>query len=60
MEPVPERVRVLVGGATIADTTAALRVLETAGAPVYYVPRRDVQMEATEPLAASHVVRMER
>ena len=49
VEPVRERVRVVVGGATIADTTAALRVLETAGAPVYYVPRRDVHMEVLSP-----------
>lgn len=45
VEPVPERVRVVVAGTTIADSTAALRVLETAGAPVYYVPRRDVRMD---------------
>jgi len=45
VEPVPERIRIVVDGETLADTTNALRVLETAGAPVYYVPRRDVRME---------------
>jgi len=45
VEPVPEPLRVVVGGVTIADTTSGLRVLETAGAPVYYFPRDDVRME---------------
>jgi len=45
VEPVPERLRVVVSGVTIADTTSGLRVLETAGAPVYYFPRDDVRME---------------
>jgi uncharacterized protein (DUF427 family) len=45
VEAVPERVRVVVDGAVLADTTAALRVLETAGAPVYYLPRADIRMD---------------
>ena len=45
LEPVTERVRVLVDGITIGDTTRALRVLETAGAPVYYLPSADVRMD---------------
>jgi len=45
VEPVPERIRIVVDGVVIADTTSALRVLETAGAPVYYVPRKDVRMD---------------
>ena len=51
VEVVTERVRVVTGGTAIADTTAALRVLETAGAPVYYVPRRDVRMDLLRPSA---------
>jgi uncharacterized protein (DUF427 family) len=42
VEPVPERLRVIVGGEVIADTPRGRRVLETAGAPVYYVPPEDV------------------
>lgn len=42
VEPVPQRVRVLLGGVTVADTTTALRVLETSHPPVYYIPREDV------------------
>ena len=44
VEPVPERLRVVINGITVADTTNAQRVLETAGAPVYYIPRDDVRM----------------
>jgi len=45
VEPVPERIRVLVDGLVLAVALVALRVLETAGAPVYYVPRMDVRTE---------------
>ena len=44
VEPVSERIRVVVGDRTLADTTKAVRVLETAGAPVYYLPPDDVDM----------------
>ncbi|MEO5964531.1 MAG: DUF427 domain-containing protein [Candidatus Limnocylindrales bacterium] len=49
VEAVPERIRVLVGGIVVADSSRALRVLETAGAPVYYVPREDVIEAAVLP-----------
>lgn len=42
VERVTERLRVVVDGETLAETTACLRVLETAGAPVYYFPPSDV------------------
>ena len=38
------RVRVIVGGRTIVDTSRAKRVLETASPPVYYVLLGDVDM----------------
>ena len=41
VEPVIERVRVLAFGRTIADSTSALRIVETAGAPCYYLPPDD-------------------
>lgn len=34
------------GGATIARSSRALRVVETAGAPCYYVPPEDCTLEA--------------
>lgn len=36
-------------GVTIAQTTAALKVIETAGAPVYYLPAKDVQTQYLHP-----------
>lgn len=42
VQPVGPRVRVVLGGALVADTMAALRVLETHHAPTYYIPRKDV------------------
>ncbi len=51
VEAAPERVRVDFAGRTIADSARALRVVETAGAPVYYIPRDDVAMDCLEPAA---------
>jgi uncharacterized protein (DUF427 family) len=43
------RVKVLFGGVTIADTSAALRVEETGHGPVYYFPERDVRLDLMHP-----------
>jgi uncharacterized protein (DUF427 family) len=43
LEPVPQRIIVRLGGALVADTTRALRVLETHHAPTYYLPLQDIQ-----------------
>jgi uncharacterized protein (DUF427 family) len=45
VEAVPERLRVIVDGEILAETTRGYRVLETAGAPVYYIPPDDVRMD---------------
>lgn len=50
VEPVSERIRVVLGGETIADTRRAHRVLETSHPPVYYVPLEDIRGEALEPV----------
>jgi uncharacterized protein (DUF427 family) len=42
VEPSGKRVRVVLGGTVIADTTRTHRVLETSHPPVYYVPLEDV------------------
>ena len=42
--PDARRVVVLAGGKTIASTTRALRVLETASPPTFYIPASDVKM----------------
>ena len=45
VQAVEQRVRVEFNGVLIADTEKALRVVETAGAPVYYIPPEDIKME---------------
>lgn len=45
------RVRVEHGGVRIADSRRALRVLETAGPPCFYLPRQDVRLDLLEPTA---------
>lgn len=45
VEPVNRRVRVVFNGVTIADTTRAIRVLETSHPPVYYIPPEDIKMQ---------------
>lgn len=47
------RVRVELLGRCLADTTSALRVLETAGAPTVYVPPADVARELLEPSSST-------
>jgi uncharacterized protein (DUF427 family) len=42
LEPCARRVRVELGGVTIADSVSALRVLETSHPPTIYVPPGDV------------------
>ncbi len=49
VEPVTERIRVVVDGVEVASSTSALRVLETAGAPVYYLPPADVRRDLIVP-----------
>ena len=49
LEPTPRRIRVLFAGLTIADSTRALRLLETSHPPAYYIPREDVRMDFLKP-----------
>ncbi len=42
VEPSKRRVRVEFAGVDVAESQAALRVLETSHPPVYYLPRQDV------------------
>jgi uncharacterized protein (DUF427 family) len=51
LEPVPQRVRVRHRGITVADTVAALRILETSHPPVYYLPHEDVAADLLRPSA---------
>lgn len=45
LDPSTRLVRVEFAGALIAETRRAVRVLETAGAPVWYLPAADVRTE---------------
>ncbi len=45
LEESRRRIRVVHGGVTIAETTRAMRILETSHPPVYYLPPEDVRKE---------------
>ena len=49
LEPVPQRIRVRHSGITVADSVAALRILETSHPPVYYIPAHDVVADLLRP-----------
>jgi uncharacterized protein (DUF427 family) len=44
----PHRIRVLVGGVIVAETTRALTLKEAALPPVQYIPREDVATDLLE------------
>ena len=48
LEAEPQRIRVRVGDAILADTTGALVVRETKHDPVLYLPRQDVRLDLLE------------
>ena len=49
LERVAARLRVVLGGETVADTIWGWRVLETSHPPVYYLPPGDIQPGAVAP-----------
>jgi uncharacterized protein (DUF427 family) len=51
MEPSPRRVRVVLGGETIADSRRTLLLQESGLMPVYYFPPEDVRPDVLEPSA---------
>lgn len=51
LERVPQRLRVVLAGVTIAETVAGFRVLETSHPPTYYLPRGDILAAALVPAA---------
>ena len=44
------RLRVVLGGVTIADTVSGLRVLETSHSPNYYIPLVDIREDVWKPM----------
>lgn len=55
IDPVALPVRVVFAGRTIAETTAALRICETASPPTIYIPARDVAMECLVPASGAGI-----
>jgi uncharacterized protein (DUF427 family) len=51
LEPTDKPIKVVFNGETIAETTRALRILETSHPPAYYIPPEDVKMDALTPVA---------
>jgi uncharacterized protein (DUF427 family) len=49
LEQVVEQITVAFAGETIADTSRAVRVLETSQPPVYYVPPQDIRRDVLVP-----------
>ena len=48
-EPCPRRVRAVLDGVTIADSTGVLYLYETGLLPTYYFPRADVRFDLLKP-----------
>jgi uncharacterized protein (DUF427 family) len=48
LEPTPRRIRVVFVGVTVADSSRALRLLETSHPPTYYIPPEDLRMDLLE------------
>jgi uncharacterized protein (DUF427 family) len=53
LEPSSEHVQVVHGGVVIADTRAALRILETSHPPTYYLPVADFRAGSLRPAQGS-------
>ena len=47
--PNPHRIRVMLGGFIVAETTQALTLQEATFPPVLYIPRGDVHMDLLDP-----------
>jgi uncharacterized protein (DUF427 family) len=48
-DPIPARVRVEFGGAVIAESSGAMVMYELGHAPMYYLPRADLEMACLQP-----------
>src|SRR5690242_16842574 len=49
LEQTPKRIRVVVGGETVADSHAAFMLHESGHQPIYYFPPDDVRADLLEP-----------
>jgi uncharacterized protein (DUF427 family) len=53
LQPTTKHLKIIFGGATIAETNHSFRVLETSHPPVYYFPPEDVRMEFLREVSGS-------
>ena len=53
LERILKRIVIRFSEETVADTTAAYRVLETSHPPTYYIPPSDIRMECLRPAEGS-------
>jgi uncharacterized protein (DUF427 family) len=51
LELTPSHIRILHRGILLAETTRALRILETSHPPVFYIPPADIAMQMLRPSA---------
>ena len=49
LEATPRRLRIVHAGIVLAETTRALRILETSHPPVFYLPQSDILMQLLHP-----------
>lgn len=56
LRPSDRIVRIVHGGEVIAESRRTIRVLETAGAPVWYLPPADVRLDLLRPSGSAHTV----
>ncbi len=52
LEPTASHLRIVHCGVVLAETTRALRVLETSHPPVFYLPPEDIRMDLMQPSQA--------
>ncbi len=53
LRPCEKRVRIVLQGETLADTTGALCVLETSHPPTYYLPPDDINLQYLQAITAN-------
>lgn len=56
VEPSERTARIEFGGETVAESSRAIRVLETASPPTIYLPTADVHMELLRPVSGKHSI----
>lgn len=56
VSPSTRHVRVVHAGQVVAESRRAIRILETAGAPVWYLPPEDTRLDLFRPSSGPHTI----